>query len=279
MINNLLKYAGILNPPKSTLAPDVWGKDNMIQPTLKAHIYRDLYSILDKDQIGAVLILGSITGYKWTPNSDIDVMVAVINPDDSMEKTKLTASINGNKLQRTDHEVNYFIVEYSEDLLTGLKKSDWGVYHLFSPESLTPGAWLSAPGDPGLIRDPNNEFYLDIKLAQQKAREFERLVEDYNDICQRATGFAANSDNLSAQAHYISLKNSKKKAYNALISFIHYLDSDRKEAYSIGFGIPRTSVENIVFKYIEHGPHADLVKDLKSAASELKKGKGWFFPK
>tara|TARA_B110000196_G_C21143308_1_gene665072 strand:- start:895 stop:1164 length:270 start_codon:yes stop_codon:yes gene_type:complete len=40
--------------------------------------------------------------------------------------------------------------------------------------------------------------------------------------------------------------------------------AERKDAYRLGFGIPRESFKNIVFKMIEHGIHGKLFEQLKT---------------
>jgi hypothetical protein len=49
-----------------------------------------------------------------------------------------------------------------------------------------------------------------------------------------------------------------------LISQAKSIKSDRKDAYRLGFGIPRESFKNIVFKMIEHGIHGNLFEQLKT---------------
>ena len=41
----------------------------------------------------------------------------------------------------------------------------------------------------------------------------------------------------------------------------------RKQSYSLGYGIPRHSFNNIVYKLIEHGQYGDLFTLLKSLKS------------
>ncbi len=49
-----------------------------------------------------------------------------------------------------------------------------------------------------------------------------------------------------------------------LISQAKSIKADRKESYRLGFGIPRESFNNIVFKMIEHGIHGKLFERLKT---------------
>ena len=71
-------------------------------------------------------------------------------------------------------------------------------------------------------------------------------------------------------SNYKNLTNSKKQAYERLADFVLDIDKQRKIDYSSSFGVARIGLDNIVFKYIEHGPNAELFNELKKYNSERK---------
>lgn len=77
-------------------------------------------------------------------------------------------------------------------------------------------------------------------------------------------------NSLLSEAHFQSFSNSLKQAKQALLDLADKLDSKRKEDYSSSFGIARIGIDNIVFKYIEHGPYAELFEQLKEENSKRK---------
>jgi len=62
MNNFFRKVAGILDPPKGNLAPDVWTANKKLIPQLKKQILSKLHAFVPKNKIKEILIIGSITG-------------------------------------------------------------------------------------------------------------------------------------------------------------------------------------------------------------------------
>jgi hypothetical protein len=188
-------------------------------------------------------------------------MVAVSPFNPSIGKTKATKAFNGNLAPGTKHPINYFIVEYYDDLRTNLKSHDWGVYDVKND------FWIASPGDPSLTRDPKNEFHFEIEFAKQQAREFERRAKFYYEVKAKSE-LNPLPDSLLGNAQIQSFTNSLKQARQALLDITDKLDTKRKEEYASSFGIPRISIDNIVFKYIEHGPYSELFEELKEELSQ-----------
>ena len=74
-----------------------------------------MFKILPKEIVKAVYIIGSITGYKYTDTSDIDINVHIDPFDESMDKQKVTAAVNGFLGLGGRHPVNFFVQPYSPD--------------------------------------------------------------------------------------------------------------------------------------------------------------------
>lgn len=113
MSSSLLKIAGILSPPQPTLSPQVFNPLGKLHTHVRVELIKRLSSKVPLDQVKGMYIMGSITGYKYVPETDIDVNVNVCNTFFSPEVQghRLTGSINDKPLSNGTHPVDYFISE------------------------------------------------------------------------------------------------------------------------------------------------------------------------
>lgn len=105
------KTAGLLDAPKDELAPDVWQKDRTLRPEIKDQLYDLIESVIEPKKVKHMFVIGSITGYKYSKDSDIDVNVSIKPYDDTLAKTYKTREINGVLAADTRHPINFFISE------------------------------------------------------------------------------------------------------------------------------------------------------------------------
>lgn len=124
------KIAGLLDTPQKQLAVDVWTSKKKMIPQLKEHILAELYKILPKEQIKALYVIGSITGYKYTDTSDIDINVHIDPFDETMDKQKVTGAVNGFLGLGGRHPVNFFVQPYKPD--TDWQDAIFGVYEILT---------------------------------------------------------------------------------------------------------------------------------------------------
>lgn len=101
-------------------------------PAVKKQILKGILSILADKYVKEVMVLGSITGYKWTHMSDVDVSIYVEDLNEDYSKTKATKSINGQKIPGSDHAINYFVRKYYPEVKERMAEHDWGVYDVIS---------------------------------------------------------------------------------------------------------------------------------------------------
>ncbi|MBC8410370.1 MAG: nucleotidyltransferase domain-containing protein [Rhodobacteraceae bacterium] len=83
-----------------------------------------LSSVVDLAQVDRVFIIGSITGYKYTSTSDIDINVVLNQTTTKNESTNAhlnARQINGVPAIGGKHPINFFIKSYS-------KSRDWDTY-------------------------------------------------------------------------------------------------------------------------------------------------------
>ncbi len=109
----LKKIAGVLDPVQPRLAKDVWGDNFQLLPHVRQQILDKLFTTLPKHIIKEVFIIGSITGFKYSETSDIDVNVRLSDLSAFYHEKK--DILNGELAEGTRRPINYFIVEHDFD--------------------------------------------------------------------------------------------------------------------------------------------------------------------
>ena len=83
----MFKGAGLLDTPQSTLPKDVWDVDTLkIHPHIREHIFSVLDKFVPREILKDIFIIGSITGYKYSDTSDIDINVFVDVPREDLQE-------------------------------------------------------------------------------------------------------------------------------------------------------------------------------------------------
>lgn len=255
------KQAGLLDSPKDELAPDVWQKDQTLRPEIKKQLYDRIHQIIDPEKVKHMFVIGSITGYKYSDKSDIDVNVSIKPFDHSIAKTHLTKSINGKVAKGTKHPINFFLSEWRDDTIENYSEVPWGVY------SVPQERWVSTPGNPESVRDPQDEFKFELVLARSAARRWNKYIEDWQEDAKEYRKMKRKIDN-PHDPRLISQKEEIKMGRKRLKDIVRNLDANRKMSYAVGWGVPRSTEQNIIYKYIEHGKHSRLFKKLKKEVDQ-----------
>ncbi|MCK5613648.1 hypothetical protein KAR91_67910 [Candidatus Pacearchaeota archaeon] len=253
MLTLLEKAAGILDTPRKTLATDVWQPDGNIIPQIREQILsRARKAIPSHLKIKQIFILGSITGFKYKETSDIDVNIKIDPYPEGLAKTALTKGVNGFLSYGGRHPINFFLQKYTEG--ANWAGAKFGVYDVINK------IWVIEPPKAESIKDPKQEFMLEILRAKQFGREFDRRAKKYYKDLK-------DLEQLKTTKAITALIKNKKAEIKAdlvnLVTFIDRIDTGRKETYRTGWGTPRRSARNIIFKYIEHGPHGELFEKLE----------------
>ena len=254
----LLKYAGLLDTPKDTLPQDIWDTTTMkVLPHIRESIFKNLYSFMPLDNIAEVFIIGSVTGYKYKETSDIDVNVNVFS--DADEWSSKIDLYNGKLAEGTQRPVNFFIKQWYRPA----SPKSWADY-IYGAYDLIRNDWIKMPPMASSIRNPQEEFRQELEIARMVSRNFLRETEELRKDLD-------SYQKLKAMEYYPGIDNAiirKRREIEEdikdLISQAQTIKTKRKEEYKHGFGIPRKSFNNIVFKLIEHGQYGELFEALKS---------------
>jgi len=237
---------GILSAPKDTMDYSIWDPLTLkLHPTIKTQILATIPEFVPKEAIKEIFILGSVTGYKWDEESDLDVNVRVPLEEITDEAHIKRKKTNGRLAFNTKHPINYFLQPY--EYKASWQDAHFGVYDVLGD------VWVSPPVERATIRDPKQEFYFDLMFAQQKLSAFRAIVRKWKK-------YAAIKNPTEHEAALI------KKFFSDARSFAQHIDEERKLEYKWGWGIPRKNWRNIVYKLIEHsdvGPEFEYLKELK----------------
>jgi hypothetical protein len=114
MVNSLREYLkeSILDPVKEELSPEIWNGEKL-KPQVKTHIIKRFESWFrahaSSGRIKYMYLLGSMTGYQYSKDSDLDINV-VTNLTDEKVKELFEILPNGSNLPGTEHPINYYVV-------------------------------------------------------------------------------------------------------------------------------------------------------------------------
>ena len=154
-------------------------------------------------------------------------------------------------LPGTKHIIQFF--ERRPGLsLEGYSYSPFGVYDIISD------TWLAKPRDYEEIRDPDDQFALELHFAHMVARHISRahqhLLDDIKDLKLLSPNTKMYED---------KMEELRQDIYT-LLDYARKLDKDRKDAYKSGWGIPRNTYENIVYKVVQYSQMGDLLYKLEN---------------
>jgi len=202
-----------------------------MKKSVKRIVIDQIKKVVPLDHIKDLYVLGSITGFKWTGNSDVDIMVLVDPFDPSKEKTKATKKINNKRIPGTNHVINFFLTSWNKDSEESMSDADFGVYSIVSDR------WIRDPGNYNEIRDPNDEYWAELVVARSVARQFERMAvkleNDKKDLEALRRARKSPGDLIT----YESIQRKKREVsegYKDLYEFVSNIDKGRKFSYSTG---------------------------------------------
>jgi hypothetical protein len=237
---------GVLSKPKTTHAPIFFSGSNapLMKPKAHKFILDLLHNIVPKRNIRAAHVMGSITGYKYDTDSDVDVSVYVqpstdgIDPDAYAQflHTLTRRQLNGTMVPGTTHPINFYIKNHFPELAQITANSDYGVFNLLTNN------WIVEPTrGPDELRDPKNEFPIELQIAKFYQGQFGRAVT--------------------------------KTDVESLVRLTKNIKQNREDTYASNWGIPRRSFANILYKTFEKGPYHEVFGEAKKLERARRKSK------
>ncbi|MBC8437000.1 hypothetical protein H8D85_01605 [bacterium] len=170
----MFKFSGILDGVQLTLAPGVWTPELRLIPEIQKQIFSILKNIIPLEYVDRALIIGSITGYKYTSESDIDVNVVLketIPEDEANTLHKKTRIYNGTPAIGGNHPINFFIRPYHPP--GNWSNSPFGVYDIFNDN------WKKLPLESSeSLRNPKDQYITELMAGKMFARRFADMVND-----------------------------------------------------------------------------------------------------
>jgi len=273
-----LIYESIIDPKQQQLDKDIWTDDNKLHKSVKDTIMSDIddmikNDILKQDQVKEILLLGSITTYNYTKDSDIDVNVSVEMSDEELAEAKqFLNEYNGKNAPGTTHPINYFFKNSPIELM------DRSAYNIRTDE------WISDPDETDVSIDNFRIIVeeaiswcrkIDLDIGELRRDFLEYLMYEYlvkengnseafEDALQdKENEVKAGLDSL--KINLISIKELRNKAF----------EGDDYELLMNNTNIisPDYNTKNIIYKIIERYGYLDMLHDAKKIHQNAVDGK------
>jgi len=247
----------ILDSVKQELSKDLW--DNWkIKKSAKTFIIKKIETWISqytKEKIDSVFIIGSMAGYQYNKEADIDVNIVIKISQEKLEKMRKFLP-NGQNLPGTKHPVNYFI--------EGFKKKEWDDGPLFN---VIKEKWINKPEKEEMkpaitnfkaVTEISRFFISGINASITEYEADVHAYETYSDYLKHAK--KEDKDEINQM---ITLKLQEIVAdIDSIFIAKHMLKALRAEAFSsegknldisteIKIKSSNTSINNLIYKYIE----------------------------
>ena len=253
------KQAGLLDNIKDNLAEGIWFESPggyTLRPAVKNYIISTLRKILPLELVDKIFIIGSITGYKYKDTSDVDVNV-YLKQEVTKEDVKLyhvkARSFNEQNAPGTEHPVNFYISDFKKT--EPFKWAKFGVY------SVLDDLWINTPTPKTELIEPDVEFHKELNTARIFSRNFARLVDEY---AKDLVDYKALLSDPDSERKLESKQKELDLDLKRLMDEEKRLHDNREFVYSKGWGVPRKSFRNLLYKLIEHNQYGNVLSQLKS---------------
>lgn len=174
------------------------------------------------DKIKEIIVIGSITGYKYDETSDVDVNVGIKVPEEvEMKlKTHVVKDINGVPAPGSRHPINYFVQRWRPEMRTGYEDITFGAYDVLRDE------WIAPPPNKSDFRDPEWQFKDETRVARMLVKAFNKKAQDYKE--QMALLNSSNS------AEHEKIRSAAMRILRDVREIVDQVEDGRQFAYSYG---------------------------------------------
>jgi len=252
----------ILDEKLPELDPTVWyqyGGQYRLRPEVDAKIRKLARKFLVGVPVKRAYVVGSITGYYYKPDSDIDVSLVVKADEELLLALKEnTKTVNGTLAPGTEHPINFFVLSS----LPSLKRFD-GVYDLIRHK------WKKEPTEVGVdIFSVYDRFKDKVRHIDTTAAEAWRSLLDI-DILREALARGGEKEVAAKLRRRI---NDLDDAVDELAESYDEAHQDRINAFrrqlelaEMGqspYPTPNLVPENIWYKMLERYHYLDFLTEL-----------------
>jgi predicted nucleotidyltransferase len=133
----------ILDDKKNTLCPEVWDVKQdppALLPAVSEAIRKLAAQLVGKTPVVSAFVVGSLTGYRYSDDSDLDVTLIVHIDENGLEELRdRTKTVNGSLAPGTKHPINFYLLNEQ----VSLERFD-SVYDLIGKR------WIKPPADFGV---------------------------------------------------------------------------------------------------------------------------------
>jgi predicted nucleotidyltransferase len=251
---------GLLDKPKHQLNPLLWDVNNKLLPHVKKELLDKLNTLIPKKLIKSVWFIGSSASLQYNRFSDIDINVVSRIPGDREHHEEFKEWHQHFKyhnkqmdfLTGTTHPINYFIQpemtpKWGDELTS--------IYLVKDFDTLLEDVWEKPFIAYEDIRDPDDRYELNAPYAKLYEKvvlnKLKILASDLHDITS-----------LEGKQLLSKLKEIEADIYE-LVRTYKEVDKDRKLQYSSGWGVPKTSDKNFLYKYLERKNLLGLLEGFK----------------
>lgn len=223
---------GIFTTPKNNLDPQLFGNNQKLHPHIYKRLLHMTYTIIPKEEIEHIYWLGSSIGFTWEADSDIDINI-ILTSDSMGQKYwhPIVKQINGRLLPGTNHPVNLFVQDY---FTQDFEEADFEVY------DLTLNKWIHKPVPGSQLPSPSTEKF-DMAVAALYESKVKYLIER------------------------LKKEPDKMPVLIELWDLFKEVDGERKMVYNYSWGVPRYSIQNIIYKYLDKNDYIHILDELNAA--------------
>jgi len=268
----------ILDSVKDKLSPDLWATDSKLKPSAKSFIVSRLKSWLktvSSKEIQHLFLLGSMSGYQYSPDADVDVNFVIDISDDRLKELSKILP-NGHNLPGTQHPVNYYI---SNKVKEEWKKSG-PVYDILKER------WISKPSKKDAI-NPYTNYRAVSEVSRFFINAVESSISEFNaDVANYQAYISFLEDAQESEKDEIQDKINQKlyeivADIDAVDIAYHMVYALRKEAFETNKPInikteikikdANTSINNLIYKYLEKLGYFDKIHDILDSREKWEK--------
>lgn len=251
----------LLDPIQSTLNPALWDVgSNTLLPKVSNQILQRLGHLIDFGMVKSIILIGSNAGLQYNNTSDIDVQVTTTIPvgregEDLLshfhELFKAHNHDGNNFLDGTSHPINFFVMP---DIELNYSDEVSSVYLIRDLQSGNSDIWIRPWLKKEELLDPNIRFGVSMSYANLLSSKIKNDVKLLEENIKRL--------DTVPKSKIINRIRELEEEITELADSFRELDGNRKLQYDFGWGVPKYSDNNMLYKIIERRGLLDLLEKM-----------------